>query len=115
MCTRRVHKCSTHTPLVRFVHISTDEVYGDSDMGDNVAGKQENTPLVPSNPYAATKVHSMELRCVWDSAVTGRRGSVLSQLPHFVQNAVGDGAREQCVRTESMGCQSGAEIYTARL
>lgn len=44
-CVRRYGK------LDRFVHISTDEVYGDSDN----ESKTENSVMCPTNPYAATK------------------------------------------------------------
>jgi len=37
----------------RFVHVSTDEVYGDLASGD--APFTEETPLAPSSPYAASK------------------------------------------------------------
>jgi dTDP-glucose 4,6-dehydratase len=37
--------------LERFVHISTDEVYGDIEHGEFL----ENTPLNPSSPYSASK------------------------------------------------------------
>lgn len=46
--------------LARFVQISTDEVYGDA------AGKapfNEESPLIPSSPYAATKA-SADLLCL---------------------------------------------------
>jgi dTDP-glucose 4,6-dehydratase len=39
----------------RFVHISTDEVYGDMPPG---AFADENTPLAPSSPYSASKASS---------------------------------------------------------
>ncbi|CAJ0963260.1 unnamed protein product, partial [Mesorhabditis belari] len=42
--------------LQRFVHISTDEVYGDSDLGPDEKGKNEESRLLPGNPYAATKI-----------------------------------------------------------
>lgn len=38
--------------LERFVHVSTDEVYGDQDDG---VGVDETSPMRPSNPYAASK------------------------------------------------------------
>jgi len=38
---------------VRFVHISTDEIYGDLEGGDDVF--REDTPVAPRNPYSATK------------------------------------------------------------
>jgi dTDP-glucose 4,6-dehydratase len=39
----------------RFVHISTDEVYGDLDPGDFA---DENSPLRPSSPYSSSKAGS---------------------------------------------------------
>jgi dTDP-glucose 4,6-dehydratase len=39
----------------RFVHISTDEVYGDMDPG---AFADENSPLRPSSPYSSSKAGS---------------------------------------------------------
>ncbi|HCI70945.1 MAG TPA: hypothetical protein DHV30_10245, partial [Balneola sp.] len=37
----------------QLIHISTDEVYGDADDGDNHF--DENHKLTPSNPYAGSK------------------------------------------------------------
>ncbi|KAJ1372073.1 hypothetical protein KIN20_034134 [Parelaphostrongylus tenuis] len=42
--------------IQRFVHISTDEVYGDSDLSEDEVGKVEESRLLPGNPYAATKI-----------------------------------------------------------
>ena len=39
----------------RFIHISTDEVYGESMINENEEKKNENSILCPTNPYAATK------------------------------------------------------------
>eukprot|EP00796_Vickermania_ingenoplastis_P003975 gene3975-2834_t len=45
-----------HCPSVkRFVHISTDEVYGDTDFSDPV---EEDQVMLPTNPYAASKASS---------------------------------------------------------
>ncbi len=44
--------------LVKFVHVSTDEVYGDSPFGDDVDTFTEQSTLCPTNPYAATKASS---------------------------------------------------------
>jgi dTDP-glucose 4,6-dehydratase len=41
--------------VARFVHISTDEVYGDLALG---AFADENSPLQPSSPYSASKAGS---------------------------------------------------------
>ena len=43
----------------RFLHISTDEVYGDK---EKLAPSTEASPLVPSSPYAATKA-AADLLC----------------------------------------------------
>lgn len=41
--------------LELFIHISTDEVYGESLLSKHEAQKNEQTILCPTNPYAATK------------------------------------------------------------
>lgn len=41
-------------PQVRFVHVSTDEVYGSIDIGS----WDESYPLVPNSPYSASKAAS---------------------------------------------------------
>lgn len=38
----------------RFIHVSTDEVYGEQDA-DSSRSREHETPLNPTNPYAATK------------------------------------------------------------
>ncbi|HWR19935.1 MAG TPA: dTDP-glucose 4,6-dehydratase [Clostridia bacterium] len=42
----------TYKKGVRFLQVSTDEVYG---TNNGEAGFQENAPLLPNNPYAASK------------------------------------------------------------
>uniref|UniRef100_A0AC34FC59 NAD(P)-binding domain-containing protein n=1 Tax=Panagrolaimus sp. ES5 TaxID=591445 RepID=A0AC34FC59_9BILA len=41
--------------IQKFIHISTDEVYGDSGMGSDEIPKSEAELMYPGNPYAATK------------------------------------------------------------
>jgi len=41
--------------LKLFIHVSTDEVYGESMISDNESMKNEQSILCPTNPYAATK------------------------------------------------------------
>uniref|UniRef100_A0A6C0LXU4 NAD(P)-binding domain-containing protein n=1 Tax=viral metagenome TaxID=1070528 RepID=A0A6C0LXU4_9ZZZZ len=41
--------------LLKFIHVSTDEVYGESHLMDNETHKTEQSILCPTNPYAATK------------------------------------------------------------
>jgi len=45
--------CRVYNKIQKFVHISTDEVYGE--VGLNHAGCSEKSLLNPTNPYAATK------------------------------------------------------------
>jgi dTDP-glucose 4,6-dehydratase len=45
-----------HCPLLqKFIHVSTDEVYGESMLSSDEQHKTEQTVLCPTNPYAATK------------------------------------------------------------
>jgi len=46
--------CRIYGKIDKFIHISTDEVYGESLLDDNLK-KDENSILYPTNPYAATK------------------------------------------------------------
>ena len=41
--------------LKKFIHVSTDEVYGESMLNDDEISKTEQSILCPTNPYAATK------------------------------------------------------------
>ncbi|KAH7404002.1 hypothetical protein KP509_15G004900 [Ceratopteris richardii] len=41
----------------RFIHVSTDEVYGEADI-DAAVGNHESCRLVPTNPYSASKASS---------------------------------------------------------
>jgi dTDP-glucose 4,6-dehydratase len=47
-------------PVGRFVHVSTDEVYGDREGQERAV---EESPLLPSSPYAATKA-AADLLCL---------------------------------------------------
>jgi len=47
----------------RFLHVSTDEVYGD--LEDSGGFFTENTPYAPSSPYSATKAGSDHLARAW--------------------------------------------------
>jgi dTDP-glucose 4,6-dehydratase len=47
--------CRKYGQIIRFIHISTDEVYGESMLDENEEKKNENSILCPTNPYAATK------------------------------------------------------------
>jgi dTDP-glucose 4,6-dehydratase len=50
--------CRNYGKLERFVHISTDEVYGESELHEDEQPKTETSVMCPTNPYAATKAAS---------------------------------------------------------
>ena len=47
--------CRLYGKIERFIHVSTDEVYGESMLEEDESHKTEHSVLCPSNPYAATK------------------------------------------------------------
>jgi dTDP-glucose 4,6-dehydratase len=47
----------------RFLHVSTDEVYGS--LGENDSAFRETTPYAPNSPYAASKAASDHLVRAW--------------------------------------------------
>ena len=47
--------CRKYNKIKRFIHVSTDEVYGESLLDKNEKHKTELSVLCPTNPYAATK------------------------------------------------------------
>ena len=44
-----------YNKIQKFIHVSTDEVYGESMLSVNEKQKTEHSILCPTNPYAATK------------------------------------------------------------
>jgi dTDP-glucose 4,6-dehydratase len=47
--------CRLYGKVEKFIHVSTDEVYGESMLDKDEKQKTEQSILCPSNPYAATK------------------------------------------------------------
>lgn len=47
--------CRKYGNIEKFIHISTDEVYGESMLSVDEEKKNEQSILCPTNPYAATK------------------------------------------------------------
>lgn len=47
--------CRIYGKVTRFIHVSTDEVYGESMIDVDEQHKTEHSILCPTNPYAATK------------------------------------------------------------
>ena len=50
-----LESCRRYGKIKKFIHISTDEVYGESLLSENEEKKNEQSILCPTNPYAATK------------------------------------------------------------
>jgi dTDP-glucose 4,6-dehydratase len=50
-----IESCRKYGSIERFIHVSTDEVYGESMNTMDELHKTENSVLCPTNPYAATK------------------------------------------------------------
>jgi dTDP-glucose 4,6-dehydratase len=48
-----LESCRKYGKIQKFIHVSTDEVYGESTMNEKM--KTEQSVLCPTNPYAATK------------------------------------------------------------
>ncbi|XP_047972448.1 trifunctional UDP-glucose 4,6-dehydratase/UDP-4-keto-6-deoxy-D-glucose 3,5-epimerase/UDP-4-keto-L-rhamnose-reductase RHM1-like [Salvia hispanica] len=46
--------CKVTGQIRRFIHVSTDEVYGETEE-DAIVGNHEASQLLPTNPYSATK------------------------------------------------------------
>ena len=47
--------CRQYGQIQKFIHVSTDEVYGESMLDADTKHKTEHSILCPTNPYAATK------------------------------------------------------------
>ena len=47
--------CRKYGKIKKFIHVSTDEVYGESMICEEENKKTEETSLCPTNPYASTK------------------------------------------------------------
>jgi dTDP-glucose 4,6-dehydratase len=50
-----LESCRKYGKIQRFIHVSTDEVYGESMNSVDEKHKTEHSILCPTNPYAATK------------------------------------------------------------
>ena len=50
-----LESCRKYGKITKFIHISTDEVYGESLLSIDEEKKNEQSILCPTNPYAATK------------------------------------------------------------
>ena len=53
--TRAINNQQTEQQIKRFIHVSTDEVYGET-LGDDIELKEKTSHLSPNNPYSSSKV-----------------------------------------------------------
>lgn len=98
--TKVLLEASSRHGVERFVHISTDEVYGD--MAGTTRCSLESDPMQPGNPYAASKAAAEELVATahrtlgLDTVITrgsntyGPRQFPEKIIPLFVTNAIDD-------------------------
>lgn len=94
--TRVLLEAARRTDLTRYVQISTDEVYGEVLEGRFA----EDDPLVPRNPYSATKAggdlltlsyhetHGLPVLVVRSSNAFGPRQHREKLIPKFITNAL---------------------------
>ena len=91
--------CRTYGRLKRFVYVSTDEVYGDSEFASETP-KTELDRLQPTNPYSASKASAEHFVTVYQKSYDfpaivvrmcnayGPRQSLDSVVPNFIHLAV---------------------------
>jgi len=89
--------CRKYKKIQKFIHVSTDEVYGESMNTIEELCKTEHSVLCPTNPYAATKagaelmaqsyLHSYKMPIVITRGnnVYGRNQYPEKLIPHFIQ------------------------------
>ena len=107
--------CRAYGRLKRFVYVSTDEVYGDSELASKTP-KTELDCLLPTNPYSASKASAEQFVAVYQKSYDfpalivrlcnayGPRQSVDKVVPKFIQLAIrdepftiaGDGSQLRC-------------------
>ncbi len=70
--------CKVTGTVHRFIHVSTDEVYGETEA-DAIVGNHEASQLLPTNPYSATKAGAemlvMAYGCSYGLPIITRRGN----------------------------------------
>jgi UDP-glucose 4,6-dehydratase len=107
--------CRIYGKITKFIHMSTDEVYGESLLDDNIK-KTENSILYPTNPYAATKAAAemlvisyyksfkLPIIIIRSNNIYGGKQYIDKVIPRFIKNLLnnkkctiqGDGT---CIRS----------------
>ena len=96
--------CRIYGKISKFIHMSTDEVYGESSLEDNIK-KTENSILYPTNPYAATKAAAemlvisyyksfkIPMIIIRSNNIYGERQYIDKVIPKFIKQLLND---EKC-------------------
>ena len=96
--------CRIYGKITKFIHMSTDEVYGESSLEDNIK-KTENSILYPTNPYAATKAAAemlvisyyksfkIPMIIIRSNNIYGERQYIDKVIPKFIKQLLND---EKC-------------------
>ena len=96
--------CRVYGKITKFIHMSTDEVYGESSLEDNIK-KTENSILYPTNPYAATKAAAemlvisyyksfkIPMIIIRSNNIYGERQYIDKVIPKFIKQLLND---EKC-------------------
>ncbi|XP_021274443.1 trifunctional UDP-glucose 4,6-dehydratase/UDP-4-keto-6-deoxy-D-glucose 3,5-epimerase/UDP-4-keto-L-rhamnose-reductase RHM1-like [Herrania umbratica] len=83
--------CKVTGQVKRFIHVSTDEVYGETDE-DAVVGNHEASQLLPTNPYSATKAGAemlvMAYGCSYGLPVITTRGNNVYGTNQFPEKLI---------------------------
>ena len=107
--------CRIYGKISKFIHMSTDEVYGESLLEDDIK-KTENSILYPTNPYAATKAAAemlvisyyksfkLPMIIIRSNNIYGERQYIDKVIPKFIKQLLnnnkctiqGDGS---CIRS----------------
>jgi len=99
-CTREYNDINKENKIQKFIHMSTDEVYGEIKEGENEC--TELSLLKPTNPYSATKAsaellassyyHSFKLpiKIIRCNNVFGPRQYPEKVIPSFIYNLLND-------------------------
>jgi dTDP-glucose 4,6-dehydratase len=102
-CTREYNEINSADKILKFIHMSTDEVYGEIKEGENECS--ETSLLKPTNPYSATKASAellassyyysfkLPIKIIRCNNVFGPRQYPEKVIPSFIYNLLNN---EKC-------------------
>ena len=80
----------TERPSIRFLHVSTDEVYGSLSLDDPAFS--ETTPYTPNSPYSASKAASYSITQSLEQVLREQGTQVVSVHPGPIATEMADNA-----------------------